>query len=1093
MATPGMAPRVAMTAPPESMMQMPNRLGRNPREAGAVPESMRNCVSRSAVPRTAMQIPPPPESMVQRPMAAGMAPRVGMGINSGPSQMANLPGSNPRVAMAGPMSLGAMSNMCPSFGSNPRVGMTLGGPPPAEFDGFVFQSGPPQPANAPSMAPRVGMTLGGPPPPRAAPEFEYPETRGSVPPRAFGEGTTADDILLAHGFLHLNEYAARQSVSSSVSAVEEEVRAMTEEIIEAGCEEDLAATLGELRDVVEMCRIGVTSPGSAATVLARGVQRLQLLREHEEREAQRGYAGYLVEERSALLQQCLQLRLRGTITGAEHEARMAAVEAEVAQLEEDAEARARLAGDGDNDVVIDDEASRHMRVFVSSTFRDMAAEREWVMKEILPAVQREVCDPRGVLLTAVDLRWGITTEQSNSGDTVAICMAEIDRCRPHFVCMLGQRYGWASSSSRDELLQRTLDRAAVHHGWIHARRDASVTELEVRHAVLNAPTEEALASSLFLIRNDGPQGAGDDDPRLTSLKAEILGAGCRVVPYSSSQSFHTDLTSHLTKLVTSRFPTAVAPDRDAEETSVHRAYARAKVTAYVGGERYYRTLQRVLRACDGRAVCVSAEPGMGKSALLAYAAARYRADTPRALVLEHYVGASNLSLGRLLQRICHGIQKRYGPQDSEILQGDIPTSVMGLIEKLPWWLSQGARMGPMMVVIDGLNELADADDAHSLRWLPVVAPRNVLIVVSAVPGSAPHSALLLRKCADIRVRPLSREDRVGLCRRYLTLHHKHLSGPQLASVADSTACGSPLYLRILLEELRQFGNFEALDKKISECLSSRDVPALLAHVLGRIEMDVGGALVRSALCLVCAARRGLSEAELFACLGVASHAEVSRVLLPLRAFLTESGGYLSPFHDTLRQVIWTTHLATRSKEIHTTLATYFASSASEARRCEELPYHLERLQAWARLQREVLHNIPTFMTLFENSRFELYSCFRGVRDHILGAVGTLFETVRRHTKELPGKEAVTTLHAAGKLLEENSAFTEAEALYREALRVSPTGAEGAARRKLEDHEAALLPVLGAEAERHYNDAKERPRGGGRYRGLPPHFHCRMCL
>ena len=137
-------------------------------------------------------------------------------------------------------------------------------------------------------------------------------------------------------------------------------------------------------------------------------------------------------------------------------------------------------------------------------------------------------------------------------------------------------------------------------------------------------------------------------------------------------------------------------------------------------------------------------------------------------------------------------------------------------------------------------------------------------------------------------------------------------------------------------------------------------------------------------------------------------------------------------------MIWTTHLATRSKEIHTTLATYFASSASEARRCEELPYHLERLQAWARLQREVLHNIPTFMTLFENSRFELYSCFRGVRDHILGAVGTLFETVRRHTKELHGKEAVTTLHAAGKLLEENSAFTEAEALYREALRVSPT-------------------------------------------------------
>jgi hypothetical protein len=89
--------------------------------------------------------------------------------------------------------------------------------------------------------------------------------------------------------------------------------------------------------------------------------------------------------------------------------------------------------------------SRLVRVFISSTFRDFMGERDELVKRIFPELRRR-CKSRFVELLEVDLRWGITEEQSKSGETLRICLQEIDRCRPSapvfFIGMLGERYGW---------------------------------------------------------------------------------------------------------------------------------------------------------------------------------------------------------------------------------------------------------------------------------------------------------------------------------------------------------------------------------------------------------------------------------------------------------------------------------------------------------------------------------------------------------------------------------------------------------------------------------------------------------------------------
>ena len=54
-----------------------------------------------------------------------------------------------------------------------------------------------------------------------------------------------------------------------------------------------------------------------------------------------------------------------------------------------------------------------VRVFISSPFRDMQAERDHLINVVFPAL-RERLEPYHVHLIDIDLRWGVTREQAEN-------------------------------------------------------------------------------------------------------------------------------------------------------------------------------------------------------------------------------------------------------------------------------------------------------------------------------------------------------------------------------------------------------------------------------------------------------------------------------------------------------------------------------------------------------------------------------------------------------------------------------------------------------------------------------------------------------
>lgn len=85
-------------------------------------------------------------------------------------------------------------------------------------------------------------------------------------------------------------------------------------------------------------------------------------------------------------------------------------------------------------------ALKTVRVFVSSTFSDMHAERDYLNRFVFPEL-RSRCINRGVEFVGIDLRWGIPEEEAEQRGILEICLDEIKRCN-FFISLLGDRYGW---------------------------------------------------------------------------------------------------------------------------------------------------------------------------------------------------------------------------------------------------------------------------------------------------------------------------------------------------------------------------------------------------------------------------------------------------------------------------------------------------------------------------------------------------------------------------------------------------------------------------------------------------------------------------
>ena len=165
------------------------------------------------------------------------------------------------------------------------------------------------------------------------------------------------------------------------------------------------------------------------------------------------------------------------------------------------------------------EQPQNIRVFVSSTFVDLFGEREYLVKRVFPEI-RHICRERGLIFTEVDLRWGLTYEDSSFGRVISTCLQEIDRCRPFFIGILGDRYGWIPEFQDIHKNAFLME----EHRWLEEAvlEGSSLVEMEFNYAVLNSNEPMPGASFYVLERTESDVGSSRVDLQACKLEYSIV-------------------------------------------------------------------------------------------------------------------------------------------------------------------------------------------------------------------------------------------------------------------------------------------------------------------------------------------------------------------------------------------------------------------------------------------------------------------------------------------------------------------------------------------------------------------------------------------
>ena len=168
------------------------------------------------------------------------------------------------------------------------------------------------------------------------------------------------------------------------------------------------------------------------------------------------------------------------------------------------------------------------------------------------------------------------------------------------------------------------------------------------------------------------------------------------------------------------------------EIEAHQDFGKERAEVFIGREGTLNQIQDYIRDPGTRPLAVYGESGTGKSSLMAYSLQQTRKKFPDAEVIFRFIGATpESSNGRaLLESLCRQISESYNADES-----DIPSDYKELVSEFPKRLALATSGNPLIIYLDALDQLSDADNARKLTWLPAILPENVRLIVSTLPGA----------------------------------------------------------------------------------------------------------------------------------------------------------------------------------------------------------------------------------------------------------------------------------------------------------------------------------------------------------------------
>jgi hypothetical protein len=481
-----------------------------------------------------------------------------------------------------------------------------------------------------------------------------------------------------------------------------------------------------------------------------------------------------------------------------------------------------------------------LRLFLSSTFRDMHTERNVLTRLVLPR-QRAQLAARNAALQEVDLRWGVTETMAGDSGALAICLRELTVCFPLVLGVLGRRMGWlpprAVLEAFDPVFAKTVPTTA------------SMTEIEMRYAE-HLAMRQGNTKILVLVRSDrlSAENQREESEWVASeaLRTWVLASPfIRAVAYDTFEEFELRVESELASILSSQL----------SPTTPHGA-------ALPVSPEVLRSRELAELECAAGARCptlVVGQRGTGISWLVR----RWVARDPNGL----YFDGRALGAGNLAQTLRPGTEHEEKFPVCE--DGDrLTRALLGRLTQ---------RSGTRRIVLDHYDDAFVSESRVDLAWIPSKLPRGSGVIVVSRSERLREQALGLGWQLH-EIGEIGADQAASFAGDYLRQFAKYLSREQPAILAGAPWSRNFASLVLALDELRRHGAFETLGARLKQLADRRTGVALVEEVIDGLRVVMPHEwrdAVEHALLAMRISVGGLEEGEIQEAVGASSKAHAA--------------------------------------------------------------------------------------------------------------------------------------------------------------------------------------------------------------------------
>lgn len=318
------------------------------------------------------------------------------------------------------------------------------------------------------------------------------------------------------------------------------------------------------------------------------------------------------------------------------------------------------------------------------------------------------------------------------------------------------------------------------------------------------------------------------------------------------------------------------PDPVRKEVEEQEAFAGERASFFTGRREVLQTIGAYIAGSEAGPLVIYGEGGTGKSALMAQTIRLARGELESGglpvyaplsgpEVVFRFIGATaeSTDVRNLLEILCRQVARIYGDGGDPV----IPTRFEDLVAELPRRLASATAQRPLVLLLDALDQLADAYHAGNLNWLPVELPEHVRLILTTRHGEG--LVALRHRMSEgqfLELGPMPRAEAEDLLESWLDSVGRTLNDAQRSLILDSFAGtgtsqhpgGLPLYLKLAFEEGRRWKSYS------QDVTLAPDIPGIINQLYSRLEKDHGKLMASRCLSYIAASRdrSGFAEDEI---------------------------------------------------------------------------------------------------------------------------------------------------------------------------------------------------------------------------------------